>query len=141
MDIAFIVTFTGLVITFMALIALNMLISASSKVLNAFGSKNSNNGGNNAKTNGTSRAPGTESDTAVAYEIANINNNINSNNLMHLMHQHDEEELIAVLTAAIMASERKAPGFKAKIKSVRRINNISPAWSYAGLMEQIGNRL
>ncbi len=51
----------------------------------------------------------------------------------------DEEELIAVLTAAVAASLNTST-YNLNIKSYRRINNTRPAWNKAGLNETINNR-
>ena len=52
----------------------------------------------------------------------------------------DEEELIAVLTAAVAASLNTST-YNLRIKSYRRINNNAPAWNKAGLRETIDSRL
>lgn len=52
----------------------------------------------------------------------------------------DEEELIAVLTAAVAASLNTST-YNLKIKSYRRVNNNTPAWNKAGVTETINNRL
>lgn len=51
----------------------------------------------------------------------------------------DEDELIAVLTAAVAAS-LKTSTYNLKIKSYRRIHDNRPAWNKEGLRETIGNR-
>lgn len=51
----------------------------------------------------------------------------------------DEDELIAVLTAAIAASLNTST-YNLKIKSYRRVENKQPAWNKAGLTETINNR-
>lgn len=51
----------------------------------------------------------------------------------------DEEELIAVLTAAIAASLNTST-YNLQIKSYRRIGNNSPAWNQAGLRDTIDSR-
>ncbi len=53
--------------------------------------------------------------------------------------QEDEEELIAVITAAIAASLNTST-YNLKIKSFRRIENNAPAWNRAGLRETINSR-
>ena len=50
-----------------------------------------------------------------------------------------DEELIAVLTAAVAASLNTST-YNLKIKSYRRIDNKKPAWNMAGIRETIGNR-
>ncbi len=52
----------------------------------------------------------------------------------------DEEELIAVLTAAVAASLSTST-YNLKIKSYRRITDSAPAWNRAGVGETINNRL
>ncbi len=51
----------------------------------------------------------------------------------------DEEELIAVLTAAVAASLNTST-YNLQIKSYRRVGSTSPAWNRAGLNETIANR-
>ena len=49
------------------------------------------------------------------------------------------DELIAVLTAAIAASLNTST-YNLRIKSYRRIENTKPAWNKAGINETINNR-
>lgn len=56
-----------------------------------------------------------------------------------LAQETDEEELIAVLTAAVAASLNTST-YNLKIKSYRRIDNKMPAWNKAGVNETINNR-
>lgn len=51
----------------------------------------------------------------------------------------DEEELIAVLTAAIAASLNTST-YNLQIKSYRRIANNAPAWNKAGIRDTIDSR-
>lgn len=51
----------------------------------------------------------------------------------------NEEELVAVLTAAVAASLNTST-YNLKIKSYRRINDSKPAWNKAGIRETINNR-
>ena len=51
----------------------------------------------------------------------------------------DDEEIIAVLTAAIAASLNTST-YNLKIKSFRRVANNAPAWNKAGLNETINSR-
>ncbi len=53
--------------------------------------------------------------------------------------QEDEEELIAILTAAIAASLNTST-YNLNIKSFRRVANTAPAWNKAGLNETINSR-
>ena len=51
----------------------------------------------------------------------------------------DEDELIAVLTAAVAASLNTST-YKLQIKSYRRIDSKKPAWNKAGVRETINSR-
>lgn len=51
----------------------------------------------------------------------------------------DEEELVAVLTAAVAACMNTST-YNLKIKSFRRIENTSPSWNKAGLRDVIDSR-
>ena len=53
--------------------------------------------------------------------------------------EEDEEELIAVLTAAVAAS-LKTSTYNLHIKSYRRIADSRPSWNREGLRETIGSR-
>ena len=53
--------------------------------------------------------------------------------------EEDEDELIAVITAAIAASLNTST-YKLNIKSIRRVDPGRPAWNRAGLNETINNR-
>ena len=50
----------------------------------------------------------------------------------------DDEELIAVLTAAVAASLNTST-YNLKIKSYRRVGNSAPAWNRAGLEETVNH--
>ena len=52
---------------------------------------------------------------------------------------HDAE-LIAVLTAAIAASLNTS-AYNLRIKSFRRVDGVTPAWSGAGRMDIMNSRL
>lgn len=52
----------------------------------------------------------------------------------------NDEELIAVLTAAVAASLNTST-YNLKIKSYRRVQNNAPAWNKAGLRDTIDSRL
>ncbi len=53
--------------------------------------------------------------------------------------EESEEELIAILTAAVAASLNTST-YNLKIKSYRRIPNNAPAWNKAGIKETIDSR-
>lgn len=52
-----------------------------------------------------------------------------------------DEELIAVLTAAVMASMGNDPECKLKVKSFRRIPQTAPIWNTVGRSEYISGKL
>ena len=52
----------------------------------------------------------------------------------------DDEELIAVISAAIAASLDRE-NQEINIKSIRRLKDDSPAWTRAGRQEQVQNRV
>lgn len=56
------------------------------------------------------------------------------------MNKMDDEELVAVISAAIAASLDIKPQ-QINIKNIRRINNNSPAWASVGRQEQIHNNI
>ena len=51
----------------------------------------------------------------------------------------DEEELIAILTAAVAASLNTST-YNLQIKSYRRVDDRRPSWKTAGIRETIANR-
>ncbi len=51
----------------------------------------------------------------------------------------EDEELIAVITAAIAASLNTST-YNLRIKSLRRVDNNQPAWNKAGIRETINSR-
>jgi sodium pump decarboxylase gamma subunit len=119
MDLALNVTLVGLFVVFSALIILSVLISVSSKVFTIRIPRN--------------KKATSNSNTDKIYQPVNNNTTIANN-------PQNESELIAVLTAAVMASMQQTPDFKIRIKSFRRIHKDSSAWSTAGIAEQISNR-
>lgn len=54
--------------------------------------------------------------------------------------QEDQEELIAVLTAAVAASLNTST-YNLKIKSFRRVGQYAPAWNQVSRKEQLENNL
>jgi len=54
--------------------------------------------------------------------------------------KHDDNELLAVITAAIamMYTRRES---KIVVKSYRRVNQTSPVWNTIGREELVGSRL
>ena len=54
--------------------------------------------------------------------------------------EEDDEQLIAVITAAVAAALNTST-YKLNIKSIRRTGTSRSAWNKAGINETIGNRL
>jgi len=52
----------------------------------------------------------------------------------------NDEELIAVLTAAVAASLNQST-YNLKVTSFRRVNNVSPIWNTVGRQEQLETRI
>lgn len=120
MELALTVTLVGLFVVFSALIILAFLISLSSKVF-AIKMPIHNKDTNNSKAD-------------------KINHPANNNSKNTADNSQDKNELIAVLTAAVMSSMQQTPDFKIRIKSFRRIHKDSSAWNTAGIAEQISSR-
>lgn len=117
--LSIIIFVVGMVVTFVGLILLAIIISLLGKVLNlSFGTRKKTS--DNPRTN----------DTAVSSEEAG--NIVNA-----AISSEDESELVAVLTAAVMAYMKQTPGFKIRVKSFRRIHNDSPAWNSVSSMSLV----
>jgi sodium pump decarboxylase gamma subunit len=54
--------------------------------------------------------------------------------------EREREELIAVLTAAVAASLNQST-YNLQIKSLRRVENVTPVWNAVGRREQLETRL
>lgn len=52
-----------------------------------------------------------------------------------------DENLVAVLTAAVLASMGKEPEYKIRVKSFRRIPQSSPIWNFAGRTDNVTDGL
>ncbi len=61
------------------------------------------------------------------------------NETIEVKDETDEEELIAILTAAVAASLNTST-YNLQIKSYRRVEDRRPSWNKAGLRETISNR-
>lgn len=51
-----------------------------------------------------------------------------------------DDELLAVITAAIAAAETR-PGYRLVVRSMRQIPQSSPVWNTAGRLERLGRDL
>lgn len=67
-------------------------------------------------------------------------NMLNSNTTEQPAYQEDDEELIAVITAAIAASLNRST-HTVVVKSVRRTDNKGSIWNLAGRYDYISNKL
>lgn len=115
MDLASTLTIVGMVVVFAALVVLAFAISLLSKVINI-------------NKNADTEKPADVTTSTVNTGTANTDTHTDNRN---------DEELIAVITAAIMASMKQCPDFKIRVKSFRRIPNNSPEWNVAGRLATI----
>lgn len=116
-------TFVGLVVVFIALILLAYIITLFSKIL-SFRNKEVKND-----------APKVPDEAPVRHDIPDED----STEALH--DASSEEELVAVLTAAVLAGMESRPDLKIKVKSFRRIPQAAPAWNSMGRDEYISSRL
>jgi len=122
MDLASTLTIVGMVVVFAALIVLAFSISILSKIININKNKNAD----------------TVNSADMATNTVNTGT-VNAGTVKTQFHtsSQDDSELIAVITAAIMASMKQNPDFKIKIKSFRRIPDNSPEWNIAGKLASL----
>lgn len=121
------VTVLGMGTVLVALIALIYVIELLNKVLNAGQQKNKENTGLTEKD--INQVDSTSKDGSET----TANDGIQGEEL-------DEEELIAVITAAIAASLNRST-HDIIVRSVRRIPYNSPVWNIAGRNQQLAGRL
>lgn len=122
MDQALNVTLVGFTVVFVALILLSVIIFLFGK-------------GFNAKKTAKITAVDNSVNTASVSEITeNYEADAPADELSY-------DELVAVLTSAVLSSMRTRPDSKIRVKSFRRINQNSPAWNAAGRMEYIAGKL
>lgn len=112
------VIFVGMVVVFVSLILLTYIIVLSNKILNAVKGVSGGNKktADNVSTGEIRRSSSPDGDVPA-------------------------EELVAVITAAIMASVDTHPGYNIRLKSFRRIPQTAPAWNLAGRNEYIAGKL
>lgn len=124
MDLASTLTIVGLVVVFSALVLLAFAIFLLSKVINI--NKNA----------------GTKKSADITASTVNTDT-VNTSTVKtepHTSSQNDSE-LIAVITAAIIASMKQSPDFKIRVKSFRRIPDNSPEWNVAGKLAIINENI
>lgn len=122
MSLAINVTFVGITVVFLALIVLTVIIYYFTKILNT-----RHKSAKTAKQSGYDEASLLEIDEDDASSHASIPNL--------------DEELIAVITAAIQSSMAVTPGCKLQVKSFRRVGQTTPVWNRTGRLEQIAGKL
>lgn len=116
-----IVTVLGMGITFVGLIAIQYMIQLSSFFVRGVENK-MNDKGNDKK-------PPAAKTEFVVVEPKEVS--VDPNELT--------EEIIAIITAAIAASLETHTS-NIVVKNIRRVGQITPAWSVAGRVEQLGSR-
>lgn len=107
-----IVTFLGMGITFIALILLQLLIDLQAKIINKPKKK-------------PLEDPVAIADQSVDHKACDSKN---------------EEELIAVISAAVAMKLQRSTG-DIVIHNIRKIEEPSPSWSRAGILDQMNMRL
>lgn len=110
--------FVGMVVVFVALIILSATISAF-KLFSFFGKKSSSK-----ETNSFC-----------------VNNNLREQSINNSDNDLSNKELIAVISAAVVAVMESRPESKIKVRSIKRLPQVSPIWNALGRVEQISGKL
>lgn len=118
LSLAINVIFVGVTVVFLSLIFLTLIISMSTRILDA--------------VRGSSGGKKKQTDDASALEIDEVEASDSS---------ASTDELIAVITAAIMSSINASPDYNIRIKFFRRIPQSAPVWNVAGRNEYIAGKL
>lgn len=106
-----ITTFLGMGITFIALIILQVIISCMDRLINR-------------TSIGAAKSPVVVSIPATAPGRSNL---------------QDDQELVAVLTTTIAMTMKTSVG-NIVIRNIEKIEDHSPAWNRAGIIEQMNSR-
>lgn len=124
MELAINLTFVGITVVFVSLILLAIAITILSKVISL---------GDRSKSTDTQKMPVEIESPRVVVNEANQSS----------QGDMSDDTLIAVLTAAVMASIKNSssPDCKIRVKSFRRIPNTSPSWNVAGRNDYISQKL
>lgn len=107
-----ITTFLGMGITFIALIILQLIISWMDRLINR-------------TSIGAAKSPAVTATPATAADRTNL---------------QDDQELVAVLTAVIATTMKTSVG-NIVIRNIEKIEDHSPSWNRAGIIEQMNSRL
>jgi sodium pump decarboxylase gamma subunit len=120
------VIFVGITVVFISLVVLSYCITLFVKILGL-------------KKN---RAESTDSvNNQTPISEADIDNETGASDIESAHSEFSDQELVAVITAAIMASGRTRPESKIRITSYRRVPLNSPAWNAAGRAGILSSRL
>lgn len=115
-------TVVGMFVVFISLIVLAFAISVLSKVLSL---------ANNTKPQNVSEK--SSENTALAETSCTLESDTND--------VCSDDQLIAVLTAAVLASMGNRPGCKIRVNSFRRIPQSSHVWNSVGRVEYLSEKL
>jgi len=124
MELALNVTFVGLLVVFIVLILLSLIISLFSKIFNV------------RKTDGKDK---THAD-GNGVSVPEAKQDVESVSTVHA-EPYDDSELIAVLTAAVVAAMGGSAESSIRVKSYRRIPQVSPVWNTISRKEQLAAKL
>ena len=124
-------TFVGITVVFIALILLSLIIYVSTRLLTL------KRNGRTESNNKLHKASILEIDEASILEIDD-----DEEEIINIQgSKKPDEELVAIIMAAIQAGMSPDSQCRLQIKSFRRIEQTSPIWNKAGRREQIANKL
>jgi len=119
MEFALNVLFVGMTVVFIALIVLTFAIYGIAKIINSF---------TKPRASKKETFKSTEANTVVQEAVS-------------VAVEESDEDLIAVLTAAVLAAMGNGSQTNIVVKSFRRIPQAAPVWNTAGRNEYISNKL
>ncbi|MEG6612384.1 OadG family protein [Pseudoclostridium thermosuccinogenes] len=124
MELAINLTIVGMVVVFSVLVLLSAIISLFSKIASA-----GKTGGKDKMNTKDNDMPAPQAHKDVVEESTAY------------IEQKDDSELVAVLTAAVIAAMGGSSESNIHVKSYRRIPQISPVWNSVSRKEQIAAKL
>ena len=125
MDDAIIAALVGFSVVFIALILLTIIIYVFNKI--------------NINAKNTVKSSVKSSEASVKTEsLPAFNEGVEALDDETLI---SDDELVAVLTAAIMASVKRSSECNIKVKSIKRLPKTSPVWNTTGRNELIAGKL
>jgi len=119
MGFALNVTFVGIFVVFLALVMLSIIVFLFSRIFSI------------KKTETKNELNSARLETSVSKTDEDIKNYATG----------DGDELLSVLTAAVLASIKSGPDYTIQVKSFRRIPQNTPVWNIAGRTEHIASKL